>query len=337
MQEVGQPLLSVVIPMYNEQDAFPLMVKRLRPVLDGLGDSYEVVAVDDGSTDGTPSLLHSMRRTWPELRIIRLRRNCGHQAALTAGLHRAKGDYVVSIDADLQDPPEAIAQMLELARAQGLDIVYGVRNDRSTDSLSKRTTAGLYYWFMRRLVGSRIPPHAGDFRLLSRDTVEVLRGMPEHEPVYRLLVPWIGFPSGEVTYAREERAAGRTKYPLGKMVKLAVNSVTNFSAAPLRLATWLGLMGFGVCLLLLIASVVAFAVGLTIPGWTSLLVAIVFLGAVQLLCLGLLGEYVARIYSKIQGRPAYFVGQDTADPSTRGHVSEEDIKQQRSPISVVVG
>jgi glycosyltransferase involved in cell wall biosynthesis len=337
MQERVGPLLSVVIPIYNEQDAFPLMVKRLRPVLDGLGASYEVVAVDDGSTDGTASLLHSLRRTWPELRIIRLRRNCGHQAALTAGLHRASGDYVVSIDADLQDPPEAIAKMLELAQAEGLDIVYGVRNDRSTDTWAKRTTAGLYYRLIRRLVGSRIPAHAGDFRLLSRDTVEVLRSLPEHEPVYRLLVPWIGFPSGEVTYAREERAAGRTKYPLGKMVRLAVNSVTNFSAAPLRLATWLGLAGFAVCLLLFIASIVVFALGETVPGWTSLLVAVVFLGAVQLLCLGLLGEYVARIYSKVQGRPAYFIGQDTAEMPGRSQISEDEPRRQRSPISAVIG
>ncbi len=311
------PVLSVVIPMFNEQDAFPLMVKRLRPILDDLGETYEVVAVDDGSSDATFALLQGMRRSWPQLRVIRLRRNCGHQAALTAGLQRARGSYVVSIDADLQDPPEKISEMLRLAQNEGLDIVYGVRTDRSKDSWAKRSTAGIYYRLMRRAAGVELPRHAGDFRLLSRDTVEVLRSMPEHQPVYRLLVPWIGFPSGVVSYAREERVAGRTKYPLSKMVRLATDSVTNFSAAPLRLATWLGLASFALCLLMLIGSIVVYVLGMTVPGWTSLLVAIVFLGGVQLLCLGLLGEYISRIYSAIQGRPSYFIGYDS-DQVERG-------------------
>lgn len=304
-------ILSVVIPMYNEQDAFPLMAARLRPVLDGLGVRYEVVAVDDGSTDRTAPLLHDMRRSWPELRVIGLRRNCGHQAALTAGMHHAGGAYVVSIDADLQDPPEKIAEMLFRAQAEHLDIVYGIRSDRRSDTWAKRATAGLYYRIMRRYLGSRLPHNAGDFRLLSRSTVDVLRQLPEHEPVYRLLVPWIGFPSGEVRYVRERRAAGRTKYPLSKMVRLAADSVTSFSAAPLRMATWLGLTSFGVCVLLLVGGVVVFALGRTVPGWTSLLVAIGFLSGVQLLCLGLLGEYVGRIYSRLQARPLFFVAYDT--------------------------
>jgi dolichol-phosphate mannosyltransferase len=305
--------LSVVIPMYNEEEVVGLLVERLRPVLDGLGEPYEVVAVDDGSTDSTVAQLMGVRRTWPQLRIVRLRRNAGHQAALTAGLHRATGQYVVSIDADLQDPPEKIPEMLALARADGLDIVYGVRSDRSADSAAKRRSASLYYWMMRRLAGVEVHPHAGDFRLLSRDTVDVLRQLPEHQPVYRLLVPWIGFPSGEVTYVREERAAGRTKYPLTKMVRLALDSVTNFSAAPLKLATWLGGLSFFFCLLMLLYVVVAFVLGWTVQGWASVLATVLFLGGVQLLCLGLLGEYVGRLYAASQGRPAYFIGYDSAE------------------------
>jgi dolichol-phosphate mannosyltransferase len=189
-----------------------------------------------------------------------------------------------------------------------------VRSDRSSDTWAKRNSAGLYYRLVRRLVGTRVPAHAGDFRLLSRATVEVLRSLPEHQPVYRLLVPWIGFPSGEVAYVREERVAGRTKYPLGKMIRLAADSVTNFSAAPLRLATWLGLISFLACLLMLVASVVVFLLGHTVPGWTSMLVATVFIGGIQLLCLGLLGEYVGRIYNVLQGRPTYFVGYDSDEP-----------------------
>lgn len=308
------PTLSVVVPIYNEQDALSLMADRLRPILDDLGESYEVVAVDDGSTDATFGLLKVMSRGWPELRTIRLHRNCGHQAALAAGLRRAFGQYTISIDADLQDPPEKIPEMLGIARSEGLDIVYGIRSDRASDTWVKRHTAGVYYWLMRKLVGKQMPAHAGDFRLLSRVAVDILKDLPEQQPVYRLLVPWIGLPSGEVTYTREQRVAGRTKYPFGKMVRLAADSVTNFSAAPLRLATWLGLMSFALSLLLLIGSIVVYMLGEVVPGWTSLLMATVFLGGVQLLCLGLLGEYVGRIYRALQGRPTYYIGYDSGDP-----------------------
>jgi glycosyltransferase involved in cell wall biosynthesis len=311
-------VLSVVIPMFNEADVLPILVTRLRPVLDGLGEPYEVVAVNDGSTDATGAMLLAARRDWPQLRVIQLRRNSGHQAALTAGLHRAFGDYVVSIDADLQDPPEKIPEMLALARTQGLDIVYGVRSDRSSDTFAKRSTAAMYYRIMRRLVGLQMSAHAGDFRLLSRATVDVLRQLPEHQPVYRLLVPWIGFPSGQVTYVRDQRAAGRTKYPLGKMIRLALDSVTNFTAAPLRIATWLGGVSFFFCLLMLIYVLVSVALRHTVQGWASVLATVLFLGGVQLLCLGLLGEYLGRLYASVQGRPAYFVALDTAAEGTVG-------------------
>ncbi|MEU6087387.1 glycosyltransferase family 2 protein [Streptomyces sp. NPDC047085] len=304
--------LSVVIPMYNEAEALPALVSRLRPVLEGLAVPYELVAVDDGSTDGTAELLAAFRLGWPELRVIRLRRNSGHQAALTAGLDRAVGAYVVSLDADLQDPPETIPEMLALARAEELDIVYGVRADRASDSGFKRWTAGLYYKVVRRLAGPSVPDQAGDFRLLSRGAVDALKALPEQQRVYRLLVPWLGFPSGEVGYERAPRTAGRSKYPLGRMIRLAVDSVTGFSAAPLRLATWLGGFAFLVCLGLMVYTLAAHVLDHTVPGWTSLFTGVLFIGAVQLICVGLLGEYVARIYTAIQNRPTYFVGHDTA-------------------------
>ncbi|MEU6232723.1 glycosyltransferase family 2 protein [Kitasatospora sp. NPDC047058] len=305
------------MPIFNEQEALPLTAERLRPILDGLGVDYEVVGVDDGSTDATPVIMQKLRQDWPQLRIVRFARNSGHQAALTAGIHRAFGDYVVSIDADLQDPPEKIPEMLDLAREQNLDIVYGVRGDRGTDTFFKRHTAGAYYWLMRKLVGKRMPNQAGDFRLLSRAAVDALKAMPEHQPVYRLLVPWLGFPSGEVVYVREERVAGSTKYPLSKMVRLALDSITNFSASPLRLATWLGLLSFVVCILLAVYTTVSYAFGSTVPGWSSLFIGMLFIGAVQLICVGLLGEYVGRIYSAVQARPAYFVGHDSAEDDLR--------------------
>ncbi|MER7009021.1 glycosyltransferase family 2 protein [Dactylosporangium sp. NPDC000555] len=306
--------LSVVIPMYNEEAVLPLLAARLRPVLDGLGEAYEVVAVDDGSRDSTAAQLMGMRRLWPQLRVIRLRRNGGHQAALTAGLARSVGEYVVSLDADLQDPPEKIPEMLALARRDGLDIVYGVRGDRSTDTRYKRWTAGIYYKLMRRLIGKNVTADAGDFRLLSRQTVNALLELPNSGgQVLRLLVPWIGFPSGQVAYVREERAAGRTKYPLSKMLLLTLDSVTSFSAAPLRLATMLGLCSVILCGILLITGLFAYVLHYTVSGWASLYISILFLGAVQLLCLGLLGEYIGRIYTTVQGRPTYFVGYDSAD------------------------
>ncbi|WP_436535600.1 glycosyltransferase family 2 protein [Actinoplanes sp. HUAS TT8] len=305
------PRLSVVVPVFNEEAVLPLFAERMRPVLDGLRMGYEVLAVDDGSRDCTPAVLDGLRRQWPQLRVVRLRRNSGHQNALTAGLRRARGTYVVSIDVDLQDPPETIGDMVRLAESAGLDVVHGVRTDRSTDSAFKRWTAGLYYGLMRRVAGTEVPRHAGDFRLLSRTAVDALAELPEQQPVYRLLVPWLGLPSGEVTYTREQRAAGRSKYPITKMVRLALDSVVGFSAAPLRVATWLGLLGIAGCAVLAVAGGAAYLSGNVVPGWTSLLVAVLFLGALQLLCLGLLGEYVARVFTTIQGRPAYVVTYDS--------------------------
>lgn len=305
-------VLSVVIPMYNEEEALPALVGRLRPVLEGTGETYEVVAVDDGSTDGTAARLARLRDDWPQLRVIRLRRNSGHQAALTAGLHHALGQYTASLDADLQDPPEKIPEMLALARTRHLDIVYGVRANRSSDTGFKRRTAGAYYWLMRRLVGPHVCAQAGDFRLLSRHAVDALRALPDQPQVYRLLMPWFGFPSGEVTYRRDPRVAGRTKYPLRKMVLLAVDSVIGFSVAPLRLAVWLGALAFLVCLGMLGYTLAAYAGGDTTRGWTSLIIAVLFIGSVQLVCLGVLGEYLGRLYTAAQRRPTYYIADDSA-------------------------
>jgi glycosyltransferase involved in cell wall biosynthesis len=306
-------VLSVVVPMYNELDALPHFSSRLRPVLDALPMSYELVCVDDGSTDGTATLLERMRHSWPELRLVRLRRNAGHQAALTAGLDHAQGDWVVSIDADLQDPPEVIPRMLEMARSERVDVVYGVRDDRSSDTRFKRATAGLYYRAMRKAAGVEIPHHAGDFRLMSRHALNEVRALDERARVYRLLIPYMGFSSGSVAYRRDPRVAGASKYPLPKMLKLGVESYTSFTTAPLRFATWLGLLGFVLCLGFASISVVAHFVGATLPGWTSVATVLGLIGAVQFFFLGLLGEYVARIYTEVQQRPRYFVASDASE------------------------
>ncbi|MCX4784337.1 glycosyltransferase family 2 protein [Streptomyces sp. NBC_01264] len=328
---LGPLTLSVVVPMYNEEEALTALAARLRPTLDGCGEPYEVLAVDDGSTDATARMLEDLRVLWPQLRVVSLRRNSGHQAALTAGLHRARGSYAVSIDADLQDPPEAIPRMLALARAEGLDVVYGVRADRSTDSVFKRRTAAAYYRLVRRTVGAHVPAQVGDFRLLSRPVLESLKELPDQRQVYRLLIPSLGFPSGQITYRREERVAGATKYPLRKMVMLALDSITGFSAAPLRLATAMGALSLVVCFLFLAWTITVYTLGKALPGWTSLVITVLFFGAVQLFCLGLLGEYLARIYTAVQARPTYAVAHDTAEEQQVSDFAGACLKDRVSP------
>ena len=305
------PELSIVIPVYNEEDVLPLLAARLRPVADGLGATYEVITVDDGSDDLSPAVLQRLMRDWPQLRIVRLRANAGHQAAISAGLASARGDYVVTLDADLQDPPEVIPEMLAQARAQRVDVVYGVRSDRSSDSAFKRLSAKAFYRVIRVLSGTHAQVDAGDYRLMSRATVNAINSLPEHHRVLRFVVPALGFPSTSVTYRRNERAAGSSKYPLSKMIRLSLDSVTGFSTAPLRAATWLGLLGGLAALGLLAYALVAASLGHTLPGWTSTVVAVAGVGAVQLLCVGILGEYVGRMYAHLQARPTYFVAYDS--------------------------
>lgn len=310
---MSSPRVSIVVPMFNEEAVLPLFIARLRPVADGLAATYEVVAVDDGSTDGTAIGLQRARRDWPELRVIRLRANAGHQAAISAGLARARGDYVVTLDADLQDPPEVVAEMLAAAVAQHVDVVYGIRGDRSSDSLFKRTTAGVFYRSMGRLADSDAPRDAGDFRLMSRATVDAVNALPEYGRVLRFVVPALGFPSASVTYRRDERAAGTSKYPFAKMLRLSLDSLTAFSLAPLRFATFLGLAGGVGALLLLLYALYARAAGHVVAGWTSTVVIVAGVGAVQLLALGILGEYVGRLYAASQARPSYYVAYDSAN------------------------
>ncbi|MGN6161885.1 MAG: glycosyltransferase family 2 protein [Marmoricola sp.] len=305
------PVLSVVVPMFNEQDVLPLFVERLRPVLDGLATTYEVVAVDDGSRDLTPALLHRFHREWPQLRVLRLRANAGHQAAISAGLARARGDFVVTIDADLQDPPEVIADMFAVARAQDVDVVYGVRRDRSSDTAFKRLTAGAFYSVIRRLSGTPAVNDAGDFRLMSRATVEAVNSMPDDHRVLRLIVPALAFPSSRVEYKRDSRAAGESKYPLLKMLKLSLDAVTGFSTVPLRFATLGGLAAAVLAVAVVIYAIVQRTIDSTVPGWASTSVLVAGFASVQLLSLGILGEYIGRMYVQMQGRPTYFVASDS--------------------------
>jgi polyisoprenyl-phosphate glycosyltransferase len=297
--------------MFNEEAVLPAFVSRLRPVLDALALPYEVLAVDDGSTDATSILLQRYHREWPQLRIVRLRANVGHQNAISAGLAASRGAYVVTLDADLQDPPEVITEMMAVATRDDVDVVYGVRSDRSTDSMFKRHTANAFYRLIRRLSGSDAPVDAGDYRLMSRATVDAVNALPEHHRVLRLVVPALGFASATVSYRREERAAGSSKYSLGHMVRLTFDSLTAFSLAPLRFATLLGVLGALCAIAIVVYAAIAEIIGSTVPGWSSIVATVAAVGAVELLCIGLLGEYVGRVYIMLQGRPTYSVAYDS--------------------------
>lgn len=306
------PRLSVVVPMFNEEDVLPLFAERLRPALDATRTSYEVVCVDDGSRDATPTLLEGLRRRWPEVRVVRLRANAGHQAAISAGLARSRGEWIVTIDADLQDPPEVIAEMWHVATHEGVDVVYGVRTDRSTDTAFKRHTAEGFYALMARL-GAPGTMNAGDFRMMSRATVDAVLALPEANRVLRLVVPSLGFASAEVGYRRDARAAGESKYPLSKMLKLTLDALTGVSSAPLRLATWFGFLGFLAAFVVATFAIFAKMMGHSVTGWASTIIVVCGFGAIQLLALGMLGEYVGRIHTALQARPTHYVADDSLE------------------------
>lgn len=308
-------ILSVVVPVFNEEQVLPLFVERLRPVLDSLPHGYEALFVDDGSSDLTPAILQRLEREWSQARVIRLRMNSGHQAALSAGLSLARGEFVVSIDADLQDPPEVIVDMLTAARPGTVDVVYGVRSDRSTDSRMKRLTARYFYRLTHLLTRGAAHREAGDFRLLSRVAVDAVNTLPNPGRVLRFVIPALGFPSDVVEYRREPRAAGRTKYGIWHMVQLSLDSITGVSTAPLRIASVTGLVGAMLALVVGLATMVAKATDNTLPGWTSTVVIVATFSAMQLLCLGILGEYLGRTHQYLQQRPTYYVSRDSlTDP-----------------------
>lgn len=307
-QRPASPLLSVVVPCFNEQAVILQTLQRLSAALASLPHARsEVICVDDGSSDGTPALLRAAAARDPSLRVLVLSRNFGHQLALTAGLDVARGDAVVIIDADLQDPPELIVAMLERWRA-GVDVVYGVRSSRSGETAFKRFTAYLFYRLVRIMSRADIPADAGDFRLMDRAVVSALHTLPERDRFIRGLVSWIGFRQEAIMYERQGRAGGETKYPTARMFRFALDGIFSFSSMPLRLATWLGL-------LVSLGSVggIAFAVWVhyfnaqAVPGWAGQWIATMFLGGVQLLSLGIIGEYVGRIYGEVKARPLYLV------------------------------
>jgi glycosyltransferase involved in cell wall biosynthesis len=303
--------LTLIIPVKDEEDAIGPCLARVVPVLEALEDpaarSFEILFVDDGSSDSTLEVIRKANAADPRVRGISLSRNFGKEAALTAGLDIARGMAVVPLDVDLQDPPEALPKMISQWRA-GYDVVYGVRDNSESDSLPKRLTADLYYRAHNWLSRDKIPEHAGDFRLLDRKVVEVIRRMPERNRFMKGLFAWAGFKQAAVLYHREERKVGRTKYNYWKLWTLAIDGITSASTLPLRVWSYLGaFVAMGALAFAAFIVIRTLTTGIQVPGYASLMVAILFLGGLQLLSLGVLGEYVGRILTETKGRPLYIV------------------------------
>jgi dolichol-phosphate mannosyltransferase len=301
-------LLSVVVPCMNEEEVLRETHQRLVTVLQQAPLNFEIVYVDDGSIDSTPTVLRDLQLQDPRVRVVRFSRNFGHQVAITAGVEHAAGDAVVIIDADLQDPPEVILEFLA-KWLDGYDVAYGVRTDRDGETPFKRWTAKFFYRFIGRLSDTRIPTDTGDFRLIDRRVVDVLRSMPERDRFVRGMVSWLGFSQVGVPYHRAARAAGATKFSLFKMIRFALDGIFSFSILPLRVATWTGFAASGLSILGIVVVLLErfFQVPGLVKGWSSAVIAELFIGGVQLICLGIIGEYVGRIYGETKRRPLYVV------------------------------
>ena len=305
------PVLSLVLPLFNEEATIPELDRRLRAFLadvgSGVGESWEVIFVNDGSRDRSPALLKELAKAEPRYKVLSLARNFGHQMAITAGLDRAAGEAVVVMDADLQDPPEVVRQMVAKWR-EGYDVVFGVRSRRHGESAFKKLTAALFYRLLRAMLGDvSIPVDAGDFRLMSRPVVLTLRALRERHRFVRGLVWWVGFRQTAVTYERPGRFAGETKYPLRRMLRFAIDGITSFSTVPLRMATWLGLLAGMVAIGGVGWALYSKFFGGVVRGWTTIMILVGLGSSAQLLMTGILGEYVGRIYEEVKRRPLYVV------------------------------
>ena len=313
--------LSVVVPVYNEEESVRELHRRLTDVLGGAVASYELVLVDDGSSDHSWEIICELAAHDRRVKGLSFSRNFGHQMAFTAGLDHAEGDAVVIMDADLQDPPELLPELLARWR-EGYDVVYAVRARRAGESAFKVLTAAAFYRILRRITRVDIPVDTGDFRLMSRKAVAAFRRMPEHHRFTRGMVAWLGFRQVGVPYDRAARHAGVTKYPLRKMLRLASDGITSFSYLPLQLATWAGVAIGAVAALALVAGVVARIGWGSVPAWAIAAAALVLLAGVQLVAVGLLGEYVGRVFDEVRCRPLYLlretVGLTAAESRPRG-------------------
>jgi dolichol-phosphate mannosyltransferase len=298
---------SIVAPIYNELDNIPELYRRIKEVMDSTGEPWELILIDDGSTDGSTAALRELGKKDPCVRPVIFARNFGHQVAVTAGLDYSRGDAVVIIDADLQDPPELILEMIKKWK-EGYEVVYAVRAEREGESWFKLWTASFFYRLIYRITDVKIPLDTGDFRLMDRSVVEVMNSMRERHRFLRGMSAWVGFKQVGVEYRRAARKAGETKYPFRKMLRLALNAITSFSYLPLQVATFFGFASAGIAIIAIPFVVYMRMTGSqAFFGQATTLIAVLFLGGVQLISLGILGEYIGRLYDEAKGRPLYIV------------------------------
>ena len=314
------PRLSIVAPCYNEEAGLEEFHRRISAAAqDTVGFDYELIVLNDGSTDRTWAIMADLVRRDPCVVAVNLSRRHGHQLAITAGLYTCRGDRILTIDADLQDPPELLGEMWRLMQHAEADVVYGLRRERKGESVLKRGTAALFYRLMQRVGYADLPVDAGDFRLMTRRVLDILNSMPEQHRFIRGMVSWIGLRQVPLAYARAPRQSGTSNYPLAKMIGLAFDALTSFSIMPLRLASYLGLALGGLSLLMLGYTLGSWALGHVVEGWTSLLTVVLILGSTQLILFGLLGEYVGRMYLETKRRPLFVIDQvltqNTAAPA----------------------
>ena len=304
-----KPIFSIIAPIFNEKGCFDELYRRVSEVMNTTGEEWEFIMVDDGSSDGSTDLIRNLAQKDSKVRPVIFARNFGHQIAVTAGLDYSRGDAAIIIDADLQDPPEVILELIEKWR-EGYEVVYALRTEREGETWFKKTTASMFYKIIYRITDVKIPMNTGDFRLLDRKVVNIMNSMRERHRFLRGMSAWVGFKSIAVPYKRAARFAGSTKYPLKKMLKLALTAVTSFSYMPLQIAMIFGFISAGISILAI--PVVAILRLLDKPfflGQATTLIAVLFLGGVQLICLGILGEYVGRVYDEVKGRPLYITSE----------------------------
>ena len=307
------PALSVVVPCYNEEGSLPELHRRVSAVCRSITDSHEILLVNDGSKDKTWQIILQLAASDPHIVGVNLSRNHGHQLALTAGLSVCRGDRVMVIDADLQDPPELLTQMMaEIDR--GADVVYGQRRSRAGESFFKKASASAFYRLLNKLVDVEIPVDTGDFRLMTRQVVDELNKLREVHRFIRGMVSWLGFRQVALQYDRDKRYAGTTNYPLRKMLMFALDAATSFSTVPLRIATYLGGLFCAISAIGIVYAIVSFFIGTTVAGWTSVLILLLLVAGVQLFIMGIIGEYVGRLYMQSKARSLFIVKEIVAGP-----------------------
>jgi polyisoprenyl-phosphate glycosyltransferase len=321
-----EPTISIIAPIFNEAETLPELYSRVTAVMDSTGEPWELILIDDGSRDSSRDMIRQMAQEDERVRPVLLARNFGHQIAVTAGLDYSRGQAVVIIDSDLQDPPEVILELIEKWR-EGYEVVYAVRAEREGESWFKLQTASLFYRMIYRITDVKIPLDTGDFRLMDRKVVNVLNQMREHHRFLRGMSAWVGFNQIGVPYRRAARFAGETKYPFRKMFKLALTAVTGFSYFPLQMATYLGFGAAGLSIIMIPVVIILRSLTDTeLVGQATTLVAVLFLGGVQLISLGILGEYLGRVYDEVRGRPLYITSQAPNEETIQQPIKQPVIK-----------